>query len=93
MVSKHFVETWVSLGVVDEETAKEVGTLAEEKEFIVPGQSNIIVGFSPQDTSGGGKVQKWFEDYILWTPLIAIQVAVVVGGVIGSLIGTYYLLW
>lgn len=63
--SKHFVETWVSLGASDEETATSVGAMSEDKKYIVPGQSNIIVGFSPQDTSGGGKVQKWFEDYIL----------------------------
>ena len=67
--SKHFVETWVSLGAADEETATSVGAMSEDKKYIVPGQSNIIVGFSPQDTSGGGKVQKWFEDYILG-PLI-----------------------
>ena len=63
--SKHFVETWVSLGASDEETATSVGAMSEDKKYIVPGQSNIIVGFSPQDTSGGGKVQKWFEDHIL----------------------------
>ena len=63
--SKHFIETWVSLGAVDEETATTVGAMSEDKKYIIPGQSNIIVGFSPQDTSGGGKVQKWFEDYIL----------------------------
>ena len=63
--SKHFVETWVSLGAADEETATSVGAMSEDKKYIVPGQSNIIVGFSPQDTSGGGKVQKWFEDHIL----------------------------
>lgn len=67
--SRHYVETWVSLGTVDEETATEVGAMSEDKKYIVPGQSNIIVGFSPQDTGGGGKVQKWFEDYIL-TPLV-----------------------
>jgi hypothetical protein len=88
--SKHFVETWVSLGAVDEDTATQVGTLAEEKEFIVPGQSNIIVGFSPQDTSGGGKVQKWFEDYIM-TPLINTgKVIVGSGQVIGIFLGDFF---
>mgnify|MGYP001339604762 FL=1 len=63
--SRHYVETWVSLGATDEETATGLGTMSDEKQYIVPGQSSIIIGFSPQDTSGGGKVQKWFEDFIL----------------------------
>ena len=80
--SRHYVETWVSLGATDEETATEIGTMSDEKQYIVPGQSSIIVGFSPQDTSGGGKVQKWFEDFIL-TPLIETG-KVVVGGLTGA---------
>ena len=55
--SKHFVETWVSLGAVDEETATTVGAMSEDKKYIIPGQSNIIVGFYPQDTRGGGIVE------------------------------------
>jgi hypothetical protein len=67
--SKHFVETWVSLGAVDEETATTVGAMSEDKKYIIPGQSNIIVGFYPQDTRGGGMVEAWFIEYIM-TPLI-----------------------
>ena len=63
--SKHFVETWVSLGAVDEETATTVGAMSEDKKYIIPGQSNIIVGFYPQDTRGGGMVEAWFIEYIL----------------------------
>ena len=67
--SKHFIETWVSLGAVDEETATTVGAMSEDKKYIIPGQSNIIVGFYPQDTRGGGMVEAWFIKYIM-TPLI-----------------------
>jgi len=67
--SKHFVETWVSLGAVDEETATTLGAMSEDKKYIIPGQSNIIVGFYPQDTRGGGMVEAWFIEYIM-TPLI-----------------------
>lgn len=67
--SKHFVETWVSLGAVDEETATTVGAMSEDKKYIIPGQSNIIVGFYPQDTRGAGIVEAWFIEYIM-TPLI-----------------------
>ena len=87
--SRHYVETWVSLGTVDEETAVEIGAMSDDKKYIVPGQSNIIVGFSPQDTGGGGKVQKWFEDYIL-TPLITTgKVVIESGQVIGIFVGDF----
>ena len=66
--SKHFVETWVSLGTGDE-TKYEVGVDSDEKKYVVPGESNIIIAFYPQDTSGGGAVQAWFEEWI-FGPLI-----------------------
>ena len=62
--SKHFIETWVSLGAVDEETATTVGAMSEDKKYIIPGQSNIIVGFYPQDTRGGGIVEAWFMNIL-----------------------------
>lgn len=87
--SRHYVETWVSLGATDEETATGLGTMSDEKQYIVPGQSSIIIGFSPQDTSGGGKVQKWFEDFIL-TPLINTgKVVIGSGQVIGIFVGDF----
>jgi hypothetical protein len=66
--SKHFVETWVSLGTGDE-TKYDVGVDSDEKKYVVPGESNIIIAFYPQDTSGGGAVQAWFEKWI-FGPLI-----------------------
>jgi len=66
--TKHFVETWVSLGVGDQDPTK-ITTDSEAKKYIVPGESSLIVAFYPQDTSGGGKVEAWFNKWIV-TPLI-----------------------
>lgn len=66
--TQHLVETWVSLGVGDQDPST-IRTASEAKRYIVPGESNLIVAFYPQDTSGGGKVEQWFNDWIV-TPLI-----------------------
>ena len=42
--SRHYVETWVSLGTVDEETAVEIGAMSDDKKYIV--RSNRILSWA-----------------------------------------------
>ena len=63
--------------------------MSEEKQYIVPGQSSIIVGFSPQDTSGGERFKSGLKISIL-TPLINTgKVVIGSGQVIGTFVGDF----